>query len=499
MTEKVRQNFVDYLPALLASAAGCIFLYYFFRHSGIGISPDSVCYSYAAEHFLPENRFNSFTGLPLVEFPLGYPVVLWLISVISGASVTALAPVLNMTLFTGVLILSNKLLLLMDLPLLLRSAILACFCASPCLLEVYSMLWSETLFLFLSVLFFVLLIRYLRRPVFSGLVSVALVCSLAMVTRYAGIFLAFVGVFFLFFDPDATVRQKIARLVLFMALSGSLLCINLLRNRYYLHELTGVRERSLRNLSEIVAEIGNTLSDWLPFLHGHPNWAVVVFIVLLLSITGFVIKRLLQPQYLKSPASVLMTGWLFYALFILLVAALSRFEYLTSRLLSPLYLPMFIALPANLYKWAQRQIKSMRRAMALFLVLCFGGLQAQYYQLNADAWEGIKDAGIPGYSEDSWTQMPLVQYLKENLPAGIVYANAPDAAWYLCGIRSKPLPHKDLPTEIQQLLQAPAFQLIWFADGDNPDLISFEYLRTHARMIFIKKIEGGWVADFRKN
>jgi hypothetical protein len=498
MTEKLRQNFADYLPALLASVAGLVFLHYFFRHSGIGISPDSVSYSYAAEHFSSENRFNNFTGLPLVEFPLGYPATLWFMGVVSGVSVSALAPVMNMVLFAGLLILSNRLLLSLELPLWLRCAVLACLCCSPCLLEVYSMLWSETLFLFLSVLFFVLLRWYGKHPVFPRLLLLAIVCSLGMVTRYAGVSLLAVGLFFLFFDPDTTAKQKTIRILLFVLLSSSLLGINLLRNSHYLHELTGVRERSVRGLSEISKETGTTISDWLPLLHNHPLLTTVLFIALFFVTLLLVIKRLLQIQFLKTPVTVLLVAWLFYAGFMIGAAYFSRFEYLTNRLLSPLYVPMFIVWPAVLYKGAKQQSKTIRKAVILFLALGFIGVQIQYYQLNAEAWDGIKDAGIPGYSEDSWTQMPLVQYLKQHPPPGIVYANAPDATWYLCGIRSKPLPHKELLSELQKLLQTPAFQVIWFVDGDNPDLVSFDFLKAHARMVSINKMEGGWVAGFEK-
>ncbi|HVZ26705.1 MAG TPA: hypothetical protein VG842_11645, partial [Sediminibacterium sp.] len=441
---------------------------------------------------------NSFTGLPLVEFPLGYPAMLWLLHVVSGLSVETLAPVMNMFLFAGLLFLSNRLLLSMNLPFLLRALILACLSCSPALLEVYSMLWSETLFLFLSVLFFVLLNGYFKRPVLLRLAVAALTCSLAMVTRYAGVTLLAVGVFFLFFDPDTTLRRKASRLFLWVVLSSSLLLLNLLRNQYYLHQLTGVRERSLHGLSEIIREMGDSLSDWLPFLHGHPNTATVVWIVLLVTAAILLIKRILQPQYLPSPDSLLLATGLFYAGFMLLAAWVSRFEYLTSRLLSPLYIPLFIAVPAICYQWARQKTKPIRNMMWLVLLCWFLGLQLQYYRLNAEAWEGIKDAGIPGYSEDSWTRLPLVQYLQAHPLTGTVYANAPDAAWYLCGIRSKPLPHKDLPAELGQLLQVPKFALVWFTDGDNPDLVSFDYLCAHARLLSMKRIEGGWIAQFQK-
>ena len=60
--------------AIIASVVGCIAIYYLTRFGGIGISPDSVGYSVAAMNLKEHAALIDFNGLPLVDFPAGYPI-----------------------------------------------------------------------------------------------------------------------------------------------------------------------------------------------------------------------------------------------------------------------------------------------------------------------------------------------------------------------------------------------------------------------------------------
>ncbi len=132
------------------------------------------------------------------------------------------------------------------------------------------------------------------------------------------------------------------------------------------------------------------------------------------------------------------------------------------------------------------------------MLIIYAGFHYNHYRLNAEAWEGIKDAGIPGYTEDSWTQSPAVAFVKKNktLFTQPIYSNANDAAYFLTGIHATALPHKEIQPEKDAFLKHSSFYLVWFTDGENTDLISLDFIKQHKKLVAIEEIEGGAVYFF---
>jgi hypothetical protein len=485
--------------ALIASIVASAFIYFFTRHSGIGISPDSVNYESAATNIRDHFSFTDFNGLPLVDFPLGYPFFLAFASWTTGIAVLQLVPVLNCLLFSGVIIFTS---LIIDGSQkgshIYKAGVLALLACSPCLLEVYSMLWSETIFIFLILLFIVSLHKYLRSQSVFHLILVALIVAVAFVTRYAGVTLLVTGCFLLLFNSELVAAKKIKHLILFTLTGCSLVIINLVRNNSAAGHITGVREKAIRTVSDNFQQIGLTVSDWLPFLHGHETMASIIFIVILLSATCFLVYYLLQQQYFASYQNIVTCFFVVYAFFIIIIAGISRFEELTSRLLSPLYIPMLLTGSRWIIPVMQRSFRAKRIIIALLALVVFAAFQYNHYRLNAEAWEGIKDAGIPGYTEDSWTQSPAVAFVKKNKEQFTqpVYANANDAAYFLTGIHAKALPHKEIEQEKDAFLKQSSFYLVWFTDGENSDLVDIDFIRQHKKLVAVEELEGGAVYFF---
>src|SRR6478609_11305962 len=191
--------------ALLASVAAYIFIGLFTRHSGIGISPDSVVYLSTANNIREHFSFTDFNGLPLVDFPLGYPVWLAKISFLSGMPVIKIVPVLNSVLFAGVIFLTSIIIEgHQKTAAFYKACFLALLACSPFLLEVYAMLWSETLFLFLIMLFIVAFYSYLKNYRVYSLLLVAVIAAIAFITRYAGVCLLATGIFMILFNGEIT-------------------------------------------------------------------------------------------------------------------------------------------------------------------------------------------------------------------------------------------------------------------------------------------------------
>ncbi|MBV9987929.1 MAG: hypothetical protein JO301_09635 [Chitinophagaceae bacterium] len=496
MKQKLAAFFTNHWDAVLASIAGSLFIYYFTRHSGIGISPDSVMYQSTAENIRNHFSFRDFNNMPLVDFPLGYPSLLALASFLSGSAVLAVAPVLNALLFSAVIIMTSVIIQGMRFSSRwYKLALLSVIACSPALLEVYSMLWSETLFIFWILLFLIVARAYLAGHRSGQLWALALIASIAMVTRYAGISLLITGIAAILFDGQLARRRKIKHLLLFIGVGSFLFACNLIRNHFIAGSLTGVRETATRSLGDNIAGMAGTVASWFPFLQDHLVPALIVLgIVCCLAAYAFVF-RLLQQQYFSGYETLVSCFLLVYISFMLFIASVSRFEELSSRLLAPMYIPLLITASCWLVPVIRRAFSPWRQLWIVFAVALLAAFHGHHYRLNAEAWEGIKDAGMPGYSEDSWTQSTTIAYTRQNNTSftGPVYANANDAVYFLTGVHALPLPHKEIGREINELLGQQRFFLIWLNDGENNDLIGLDFIRRHCNVTLVQTLDDGAV------
>src|SRR6185437_5586664 len=159
------------LDAVPVAIAGFFIIQALCAYGGIGITPDSIVYISTAQHIHDQGTINDFTNMPLMDFPAFYPIFLSGILFLTGHGVMAFGPALNGLLFALVIFLCGW----MMNRFLHRSrgytlVLLLIIAGSPCLLEVYSMIWSETLFLVLSLLFMIGCYHYFRTHAMRWLV-----------------------------------------------------------------------------------------------------------------------------------------------------------------------------------------------------------------------------------------------------------------------------------------------------------------------------------------
>src|ERR1700733_7685737 len=108
---KVKSNLFSFsrnLDSLLAALIGFFLIQIFSRHSGIGVSPDSVTYIAATRHMVNGDGFKSFDNLPVVDFPFAYPCFLTIVSFLSRLDPLQFGPWLNGILFGVLLYISGS-------------------------------------------------------------------------------------------------------------------------------------------------------------------------------------------------------------------------------------------------------------------------------------------------------------------------------------------------------------------------------------------------------
>lgn len=472
-----------YWDALLAASVVFVWILLYARHGGIGVSPDSVAYLSAADNIVHRFSFTDYNGLPFIQFPLGYPVFLALVQLFSPSNLLQTVPVLNGLLYSGLLFMSSHLFRQMRSYHPFAKLLLVFFLAtSSALLEVYSMAWSETLFLFLILLFFIVFRRYLCTLQYRELIVAAIIAAIIFVVRYAGITTIMTGSLLILFNAQLRSKKKLQHLLVFGALGVSLAAWNLVRNHLVSGTFTGVRQKATRTFTENLDHVGEVLRYWFPLPESVPAWTLVAGALILLIALAYVLYSLLQQQYFTGTELIVGLFVLIYAAFMLTISSVSRFESLSSRLLAPAYVPILLLLATGSVYLVQRK-HLLIKTLALFLVLgTYGYAQQHHYANNSYTWEGVSYAGIPGYTEDQWKKSPLIAHMKNKEAAftgTTIFSNANDALFFLSGIRAYPLPHKDIPEEIRSFRQNKSFYLIWFFYGENPDLIGLEYIKQH--------------------
>jgi hypothetical protein len=181
--------------------------------------------------------------------------------------------------------------------------------------------------------------------------------------------------------------------------------------------------------------------------------------------------------------------------------SITRYEPFTSRLLSPIY----ILLLWSLSSWLPAFIceKPIRTRWALGLPVLFLTAWFINKQLAAD-WEyydGVKDAGIPGYQEDPFVKSEIVQYLRTNkslfdsqFP---VYSNAGDAVYFVTGQPALQLPFTDFPKKVDAYYNGYYDHrheyLVWFQNEEDLQMPALDTILKHKDMVVLKQLKDGAV------
>jgi hypothetical protein len=488
--------------SLIAAIAGFLIILAFSRHGGIGVSPDSVIYISVAGNIHDHALINDFTKNALMDFPAFYPIFLSGIMFLTGMDVVHFGPVLNGVMFGLVIYLSGWMMERFSF----RSKwykwiLLSLIVFSPCLLEVYSMLWSETLFLLLLLLFIICTRRYFGSHRVAALMLMAFIAGLACVTRYAGITLIGTGGLLILFDGNLSGGKKIRHLFLFGFTAFFLPFLNLYRNKHVTGTLTGYREKGIVPFYQNLHDFGNVFGDWLPFPNIGYRVAVLTGLFWIIFFIIVFIRRLIRKQRFFSYENIAITYFLVYTVFILLTATISRFQTLDSRLLSPLFLPWLWGASCWVPTWIATWTAQRRRIVLAAAVVAAISFQIGQLLDDYETWDGVKYAGIPGYTEDDWRHSQTMNYVRENRailqkPGGTLYSNAFEGIWFLTGMKADMIPHKDFSRDIKEFLAEKHFYIVWFNDGLNPDLVSIDYISRYKKLASEKIFNDGAVYYF---
>ena len=501
---KVRSRLFSFsknLDSVLAALLGFIIIQYFSKHSGIGVSPDSVTYISASRHLIQGKGFISFDNLPVVDFPFGYPFFLSILSFVTRLDPLQFGAVLNGILFASLLYVSGSAMNgFTNTSVWYKRILLICILLSPALQEVYSLLWSETVFILLTLFFIISISNYLRHLTLRWLLISIIICSIACLTRYAGLFMIMTGLCLIFFNGSLSWRRRIIHCFLFGSLSCSWLLLNMIRNYSATGLAMGLRPKNHVGMLKIFEYFGGVFCDWIladriPYL--AIALALVVFAVFIFTIvfSSSVRKSGNGFEYVAA-----LTG-LMYSVFMIITSSLTRYDQFTNRLLSPMFIPLIWSVSWWIPGFVSKKSQYLKWIFGLSFFTVVVLFVRVEYLADYEYYDGVKDAGVPGYREDPFVQSEIVQFLEKNKtafdPHYPIYSNAGDAVYFVTGMPALQLPFLDYPDKVAKYYigynnHMPEY-LVWFQDLDNPDMPKLDSILKNKKLALLKQLTDGAV------
>lgn len=399
------------------------------RRFGINISPDSTYYLAGADGVAQGRGLIGLDGEPVSLYA---PGLSWLLAPAEAGDSLLVARLLNAALLGGAVFAvgwwSAR-----YVRRWLAVGLAAAAALSPALFDVHLWLWSEPLFIALSLPYLALLARIAvaRTSTPQMLVAAGLLAGVATLTRYAGVSLLPIAGLVLLVQARP-VRRRLVDLLLFGAAYAVPVGAWLIRNVLATGDLTGERATNRLSPPQVLAEGVQGVVGWVLPKSALPTQAAAGLLALVAAVCLGVILWRHRPTVADPRTRVLLTalGYLTTAFLVLLVVtSRSNVDPLSGRLLAPLAVPFLVsvALLLDMALDAPRQHLARLAAGAAALALTVTAAASIPEQV-ADATAGVDALNSPQRSTTA------AQELAEAVPEGAtVLSNQPWMVRYLSG------------------------------------------------------------------
>lgn len=425
------------LPILLATIIAAAGLIICISQFGIGMSNDSVAYIAAGKSFYLEGRFFlPYRDSYFTDWPPLFSMIL---------SIAYFLKIENKILFYGaqiVIVYSMVVYIFGYLALKLTSssiwAIIAIFffVTAPPTFFTFSYLWSETYFIFFTLIFLINLSRYLSSGRFCFLLACSMAAGLSVMIRYAGIVNIITGIILILLFTDIRFVGRLKRMLLFCIISSIMLLVWFLRNYNISSTLTGAgRTVEITHFKYTLVTLAKALWNWfLPF-PAVPLAGLAAIIFLGLVLSGLVYYIFLSIRDNRKQGLLLLTLGCYSSLYLILIFAASLFQssdFPDYRLTSPAFFSYLLILVSfinnNLFK-----TKKYANSLIVIVIISIGihNLYRYCFYLNQSI-----EKGIDGISDKSSANSHLINSIHkidwayDCFEPHQVFSNVPEELYY---------------------------------------------------------------------
>ena len=491
------------------AAANCLVVT---SHWGVGVTTDSVRYIAAARHLSGGAGLITHAGTPLVKHAPLYAVLLAAVDRAFGIDPLVSARFVGALLMGAVVCVAGLLMLghLRRSPWLAFLSVALLAFAGP-LFQTATTAWSEPLFLLFALLCLLGIESYVRRGDARSLALTAAAAALACLTRYVGGALVLTGVACILFlgRRSRSVRWKHA--LAFVLISSIPVTLWLLRNYLLSGTLLGARPESPLTLWGNVERAFTVALGWFAYGRTAGRLTVAgVLVAVLAALAAFGARG--RWERARERFVELAPVFLFavtYGAALAVGAAVAKSDKVSTRLLSPVFVPVVLALAVLVQgaitsgpsRWGRKLVNVV--ATALFVVLMLGpvGLTALLVSRYAE------DQGV-GLNSVMWrgraTAARLVE-LEHAAPAAAVYSNEPEALYFLSGVVTKKIPVKwqhqaeggglDLSALVGAWPPEGSARLVWFIGQNRPRRFTVPELMRIAELDAVARLGDGVIYD----
>jgi 4-amino-4-deoxy-L-arabinose transferase-like glycosyltransferase len=447
-------------------------LLFYATPQGLGLNDDSIAYIAGARSLLSGQGYREIwliSAGPVTHFPPGFPSALAFFSLVSGIDPLRAARLLNGLLFGANIFLMGWLALRMTQSRIVGLLTGLLFMLTPALLRIHSNAMSEPLYVFFTLVTFLLFDFYFSPHPHSSLagrgargegrwpllLAAGLVTSFAFLTRYAALALLATGIVALVIlhserSERSAWRRRLVGAGVYLAGFAPFVLAWMVRNRIVggtvanraigWHPITETNARmGIRTFSEFLVPISN----WQLSLIKVGGLFEGILIVLALGLLVWTLKvglpRFFQPEKNPQPEVIsFLNGLYFFGYFLALVATMTFFDPATKfqlRIVAPMLVSLMLLLAFGLKTvsgWGVGKWIALGLTVVIFAVSAVG--------MN----ESLADLRRGGqvYANERWYDAPAIAELRA-LPADVViHSNQPGVIYLHVGRPGALLPEK---------------------------------------------------------
>ena len=473
----------------LVAIAGGVLVWLATSAHGPGLSTDGARYLSTAENIVAGRGIIDYLGLPLINWPPLYPILLAGLSLVSGLDVFVAGQILNILAF-GAIIYLGGIFFESSLPGNWTFAILATLVLATSLptLEVSANIASDPLFM-VSVLLFLLVAQdYVKSPSRDHWLLLAGIAIASCFLRYAGLALVFSGAAIVFLVLRTSFRRALIEAAAFGLVAGlPITAWAIFHNLPATGTLLGAHRPS-DAVGNFTVAIEKIVGWFIPEIVLQLIPALFIAALLLLTVIAVSSKSRWASWFNCIQRHAILPSAIFFVIYsAMLMFAISYSEHRVpgSQRIHAVILPMLLVLAAVTVQELLPKIKPTWRT--LLLVSFVFWLLFPLYRVAVYVSRSLQSGDISYYNlynTSTLRESDIVAKLQmlDVVPEEKIYSNNEAAAWFYLRRQIYRLPRydaevgKDLETAIRTFTGWPASEenatLIWFErDLDYKELV----------------------------
>lgn len=412
---------------------------------GPGVTHDSVAYLFSAASMANGEglQYFGYTS-PFIQWPPFYSWILT-IPVLLGINPVGFSQYFNAVIMALALWVGSRTVGRLAVREWMPTLFIFMGILSFQLLRMSFYVWSEPLFILLSMaVFHILLTTDFNQKKMKPLVMMGLLSAVACLTRYIGVVLVAVACLYLFIRIKGF-KNKLFRVFTYGVISAVPTLIYIIRNYMVSGTLVGMRSPSGISLSTNLYRAVKTIAGWL-FPMVRDDKPLPTLLLALIAAITVVIVCLALYQVIKDgkrrPALISLLGFcVFYSFYMAFSASKVAFDPVSDRYMIPVFMPLLtwlvLVIDGQVSRFTIKEPKGIHKIVNIgswaVLTLFLAYFTVSNGLALIKSTQQAMNEGAGGFNSNYWRQHAFLQKDELFNESDMIYSNDPSAVHYLTG------------------------------------------------------------------